>query len=79
MQDENFSTQLREGKISLKGGSDVQSVSIASFRVGTWWSPMVGSKPTPTKLSEHVTKLMHMAPDAESLNRWADTMKDPII
>ena len=37
------------------------------------------SSPTSTKLIEHVTMLIHMAPDAEPLSRQADVMEDPII
>ena len=39
----------------------------------------MGSSPMPTKLTEHITRSMHMAPDVKSLNRWTDTMEDPII
>ena len=49
------------------------------FSAETWQSYTVGSNPIPTKLSEHVTRSMHLAPDAESLNRQVDTMGDPII
>ena len=42
-------------------------------------SSTVGSSPMSIPLSEHVMRLIHMAPDATSLNRWADTMEDPII
>ena len=36
----------------------------------------MGLSPTPTKLSEHVTRSMHIASDNKSLKRWADTMED---
>ena len=66
---ENCSTQLGEGKQLPKGSLGVYSRSITSCRVGTWESSAVGSSPMPTKLSEHVTRLMHMAPEAKSLKQ----------
>ena len=69
MPDENCSTHLGEGKQLPKDGLGVQFESIAACRVGTWQSSATGSSPTATKLSELITRSMHMTTDAKSLNR----------
>ena len=44
-----------------------------------WWSSAMGLGPTPTKLIEHVTMSIHMAPDVASQNSQTDIMEDPTI
>ena len=44
-----------------------------------WWSSTMGLRVMPTKLTEHVTMSIHMAPDVASLNNWVDYMEDPTI